>query len=59
MRFAVFPTVETLAGQAVAAVLVIGSYFGARTSRGSPPEPDAAVPEVLEAEGVQAIERAR
>ena len=30
MWFAVFPTVETLAAQALAAVLVIGSYFGAR-----------------------------
>ncbi len=57
MWFAVFPTVETLTGQAIAAVLVIGSYFGARMLRGSPPEPDVAVPEALEAEGVQAIER--
>ncbi len=28
--FSVFPTVETLAGQALAAVLVLGSYFAAR-----------------------------
>jgi high-affinity iron transporter len=30
MWFAVFPTWETLIGQAIAAVLVIGSYYGAR-----------------------------
>jgi high-affinity iron transporter len=35
--FAVFPTVETLAGQAVAAVVVIGSYYGARRLRGTSP----------------------
>jgi high-affinity iron transporter len=28
--FSVFPTVETLAAQAVATVLVVGSYFAAR-----------------------------
>jgi high-affinity iron transporter len=28
--FSVFPTVETLAAQAIAGMLVIGSYFGAR-----------------------------
>jgi len=28
--FSVFPTVETLAAQAVAALLVAGSYFAAR-----------------------------
>jgi len=59
MWFAVFPTVETLTGQAIAAILVVGSYFGARMLRGSPPEPDAAVPEALETEGVQAVEPAR
>lgn len=32
--FAVFPTVETLGGQALAAVLVIGSFFLARKVRG-------------------------
>jgi high-affinity iron transporter len=31
--FSVFPTVETLAAQAVAAVLVVGSYFAARVQR--------------------------
>lgn len=29
--FSVFPTVETLVAQAVARVLVIGSYFAARS----------------------------
>ncbi len=33
MWFAVFPTVETLAAQAIAAVVVIGSYYGARRMR--------------------------
>ena len=28
--FSVFPTVETLAAQAVATLLVVGSYFAAR-----------------------------
>ncbi|MEO8043370.1 MAG: hypothetical protein ABI674_00560 [Spartobacteria bacterium] len=28
--FAIFPTVETLAAQAIAAAVVIGSYFAAR-----------------------------
>jgi high-affinity iron transporter len=41
--FSVFPTVETLAGQALAAALVIGSYFAARG--GSPPRgPEEAAP---------------
>jgi high-affinity iron transporter len=31
--FSVFPTVQTLAAQAVAAVLVIGSYFAAQYVR--------------------------
>jgi hypothetical protein len=30
MWFAVFPTYETIAAQLIAAVLVIGSYYGAR-----------------------------
>src|SRR6478735_4401672 len=34
--FAVFPTVETLVAQLVAAVLVIGSYFAARRLKGHP-----------------------
>src|SRR5437762_3573494 len=34
--FAVFPTVETLVAQSIAAVLVIGSYFAARRFGGGP-----------------------
>jgi high-affinity iron transporter len=34
--FAVFPTVETLVAQLIAAALVIGSYFAARRFGGSP-----------------------
>src|SRR6516165_6125106 len=34
--FSVFPTVETLVAQLIAAVLVIGSYFAARRFGGSP-----------------------
>ncbi len=34
MWFAVFPTVETLVGQALAAFLVVGSFFLARKQRG-------------------------
>ncbi|MFL6569104.1 MAG: FTR1 family protein [Chthoniobacterales bacterium] len=59
MWFAVFPTVESLLGQAIAALLVIGSYYGARMLGRETAEPDAAVPDVLESEGVEAIERAR
>jgi hypothetical protein len=40
--FAVFPTVETLVAQLIAAVLVIGSYFAARRF-GSGPTGGAAV----------------
>jgi high-affinity iron transporter len=48
MWFAVFPTYETLIAQGLAAILVIGSYYGAqylvRTSDGEPTrEPDAAI----------------
>jgi high-affinity iron transporter len=38
MWFAVFPTIETLAAQFVAAVLVIGSYYAARHFGGEHPE---------------------
>ena len=34
--FAVFPTVETLVAQLIAAVLVIGSYFAAKRFGGGP-----------------------
>ncbi len=36
--FAVFPTVETLFAQLIAAVLVIGSYYAARQFGGAPPQ---------------------
>jgi high-affinity iron transporter len=48
MWFAVFPTVETLAAQALAAVLVIGSYYGARLLHREEPHSDVAVPDALE-----------
>jgi high-affinity iron transporter len=38
MWFAVFPTVETLTAQAIAAILVIGSYYGARYLSGTSPK---------------------
>lgn len=38
MWFAVFPTVETLIAQLIAAVLVIGSYYAARRFGGERPE---------------------
>ena len=49
MWFAVFPTVETLVAQLIAAVLVIGSYYAARHFGGPTPEenPVEAVPPVL------------
>jgi len=37
MWFAVFPTIETLVAQLIAAVLVIGSYYAARHFGGAPP----------------------
>src|SRR6266699_837726 len=37
MWFAIFPTVETLVAQLIAAVLVIGSYYAARHFGGAPP----------------------
>jgi high-affinity iron transporter len=49
MWFAVFPTVETLVGQGLAALLVVGSYFGARMLSRSP-EADVAIPDALESE---------
>ena len=41
--FSVFPTVETLAAQSLAAILVIGSYFLARASTTPPCQDQAAV----------------
>jgi len=53
MWFAVFPTYETLIAQAIAATVVVGSYFAARHVRAVseheiPPEPDAAIVRRLE-----------
>ena len=53
MWFAVFPTYETLLAQAVAAILVVGSYYAARHVRGAPdedvvPDPNAAIVQQLE-----------
>lgn len=45
MWFAVFPTYETLACQALAAVLVVGSYYAARKFRRAP-EPRGQSPEL-------------
>lgn len=42
--FSVYPTIETLSAQAVAALLVIGSYFVARRQRGSEPVSATASP---------------
>src|SRR5216117_3370548 len=38
MWFAIFPTVETLVAELIAAVLVIGSYYAARHFGGAPPQ---------------------
>lgn len=46
--FAVFPTAESLLAQGLAAVLVIGSYYGARMLHDSSADPDVSVPEQLE-----------
>jgi high-affinity iron transporter len=51
MWFAVFPTYETLTAQAIAAILVVGSYYAARHFHGkapAEPEPDATVVQQLE-----------
>ena len=48
MWFAVFPTLETLVAQGLAALLVIGSYYAARRIGRGQPEPDAVVPDALE-----------
>jgi high-affinity iron transporter len=51
MWFAVFPTYETLIAQAIAVILVVGSYYAARHFRGeapAEPEPDATVVQRLE-----------
>jgi high-affinity iron transporter len=60
MWFAVFPTVETITAQVIAAFLVIGSYYAARGFAAKPsardmelktaaqPQPDAVIAEPLE-----------
>jgi high-affinity iron transporter len=53
MWFAVFPTCETILAQALAAILVVGSYYWARHVRSTTyeeitPEPDAAAMRQLE-----------
>jgi high-affinity iron transporter len=48
MWFAVFSTVETLAAQGLAALLVVGSYYAARWMGERASNEDATVPEVLE-----------
>lgn len=53
MWFAVFPTYETLIAQAIAAILVVGSYFAARHVGGAAdpkiaPEPEAPITRRLE-----------
>jgi high-affinity iron transporter len=54
MWFAVFPTVETLVAQLIAAVLVIGSYYAARHLGGAPPQSAEPVEEA-QAEATAAI----
>lgn len=61
MWFAVFPTVETLAAQALAALLVIGSYFAASMLHRATPETDVVIPDALTAQdpkGAEQLERA-
>ncbi len=57
--FAIFPNVESLLAQAFAAILVVGSYYGASLLHKSHTEVDAALPDALETEGVKAIEPMR
>jgi high-affinity iron transporter len=56
--FAVFPTVETLVAQLIAAVLVVGSYYAARHfGGGAPPESAEPVQEARAEAGVAMVER--
>jgi high-affinity iron transporter len=56
--FAVFPTVETLVAQLIAAILVIGSYYAARHfGGGAPPESAEPVQEARAEAGVAIVER--
>lgn len=56
MWFAIFPTIETLSAQALAGLLVVGSYYGARLLHRKP-EPDAEVPDALETAQLPAPEQ--
>ncbi|MGB8356686.1 MAG: FTR1 family protein [Chthoniobacteraceae bacterium] len=42
----IFPTVETLAAQALAAIIVLGSYFLAKKQSSTPPAPQQSAPTV-------------
>jgi len=56
--FAVFPTVETLIAQLIAAVLVVGSYYAARRfGGGGPLESAEPVQEARAEAGVAIVER--
>jgi high-affinity iron transporter len=56
--FAVFPTVETLIAQLIAAVLVVGSYYAARRfGGGAPPESAEPVQEARAETDVAIVER--
>jgi high-affinity iron transporter len=56
--FAVFPTVETLVAQLIAAVLVVGSYYAARHfGGGAPPESAEPLREARGEAGVAMVER--
>ncbi|CAN5495061.1 hypothetical protein BH18VER1_BH18VER1_04410 [soil metagenome] len=57
MWFAVFPTVETLVAQAMAALLVVGSYFAAKKLGSSSDDNEAAAAEGVEAGPLNATAR--
>ncbi|MBA3272672.1 MAG: FTR1 family protein [Chthoniobacterales bacterium] len=57
MWFAVFPTVETMAAQAMAALLVVGSYFAAKKFGSSTDAEESAAPEALAPERLNAAAR--
>ncbi len=56
MWFAVFPTYETMIAQAIAALLVVGSYFAARRLSGNPPNELPQQPEVRATKAVPRLE---
>jgi high-affinity iron transporter len=57
MWFAVFPTVETLVAQLIAAVLVIGSYYAARKFGAAPPQSAEPVEEARTEAKAAVVER--